>query len=272
MNKNEKIHEWIDRFNDNELTGDELSEFLELLKVDEALKAEVRLDKDLNKFLQDEGEMSFRNKIIEVSKSRENKGSAIRIILLAASITLIVVLAVILYLVVGVKPRTDRNLRTNINTENRIPATEKSAPGLNNGMTITINQQSGADSLSKTGLRTGKQNQLLLASGYTPFPPFESLVGTQVRSGFFRLIEPHSGSQFKTKCTIPFSWETDSSHPLALVIMDNQGQLVFDSHPFRGKSIKLPSGKLKNGLFYFKILKDDEMLYFGKFTIEINNF
>ena len=78
MNKNEKIHEWIDRFNDNELTGDELSEFLELLKVDEALKAEVRLDKDLNEFLQDEGELSLRKKIMEVSESKENKGSAIR--------------------------------------------------------------------------------------------------------------------------------------------------------------------------------------------------
>ena len=83
------------------------------------------------------------------------------------------------------------------------------------------------------------------------------------------MIEPFPGSHFKNSSTILFSWETDISHPLTMVIMDNQGQLIFDSHPVHDKSLKVPSGRLKNGLFYFKILKEDEMVFFGKFTIEI---
>lgn len=270
MNKNEKIHEWIDRFNDNELKGEELKEFLELLKNEPALRAEVRLDKDLNEMLQDEGLLSLRKKIIEIRENHEDKGIGKKIFLLAASILAILVLSATLYLFVGVKTRNNKILQTNNSPASGLPVNKNSFPELNNRKNNPGKQQFMNDTLS--GNRPGissKQNQPLIAVNYKPFPPFESLIGTHIRSEYFKLIEPFPGSHFKTKNTILFSWETDISHPLTMEIMDNQGQLIFVSNPLHDKSLRVPSGRLKNGLFYFKILKEDEMVFFGKFTIEI---
>lgn len=270
MSKNEKIHEWIDRFNDNELNGEELKDFLELLKDDPALRAELRLDKELNELLQDKGLLSLRKRIIQVRKDREDRGTGRKVFLLAASVLIILVLSVVLYLVVGLKTRDDKILQTNNNPANGIRVNKNSSPELKYGKNNPGKQQLINDTLSKN--RHGifnHQNQPLIASSYKPFPPFENLIGTHLRSEYFKLIEPFSGSHFKTGSTILFSWQTDISHPLTLVIMDNQGQRIFDSHPVHDQSLKVPSGILKNGLFYFKILREDEMVYFGKFTIEI---
>lgn len=270
MNKNEKMHEWIDRFNDNELNGEELKKFLELLKNDPALRAELRLDKELNELLQDEGLLSLRKKIIEVRTKREDGGIGKKIFLLAASILVILVLSVILYLVVGLKTRNNKILQTNNSPANGLPVNKNSSPELNNRKNNPGKQQFMNDTLSmnRPGI-SNKQSQPLIAANYKPFPPFESLIGTHIRSEYFKLIEPFPNSHFKTKSLILFSWETDIFHPLTVEIMDNKGQLIFDSHPVHDKSLKVPSGTLKNGLFYFKILKEDEIVFFGKFTIEI---
>ena len=270
MNRNENMHELIDRFNDNELNGEELKEFLELLKDDPTLRAEIRLDKDLNEMLQDEGLLSLRKKINEIRKDREDRGVGKKTFLLAASILVILVLSVILYLIIGLKTGNNKILQTNNSLANGLPINKNSSPELNNRKNNPGKQQLMNDKLSKNrpGI-SNKQNQPLIAANYKPFPPFESLIGTHIRAEYFKLIEPFPDSHFKTESTILFSWETDISHPLTLEIMDNQGQLIFDSHPVHDKSMKVPSGKLKNGLFYFKILKEDEMVFFGKFTIEI---
>ena len=270
MNRNENMHELIDRFNDNELNGEELKEFLELLKDDPTLRAEIRLDKELNEMLQDEGLLSLRKKIIEIRKDREDRGVVRRIFLLAASILVILVVSFILYLVLGLKTGNNKILQTNNGLANGLPINKNSSLELINRKNNPGKQQLMNDTLSKNepGI-SGKQNQSLIAANYKPFPPFESLIGTHIRAEYFKLIEPLPGSHFKTNSTILFSWETDISHPLILEIMDNQGQLIFDSHPVRDKLLKVPSGRLKNGLFYFKILKEDEMVFFGKFSIEI---
>jgi hypothetical protein len=270
MNNNEKSHEWIDRFNDNELNGDELKEFLERLKDDPVLRAEVRLDRELNEMIQDEGVLSLRKKIINLRKKEEGRGRNNMIILLAASILIIMVLSVLLYLVAGLNSKKDKSLQTDNKPANEFPINKSTSPGLNAGKNIPGKESFINDTLSKnTPELSNKQNQTLVAANYKPFPPFESLIGNHLRSEYFKLAEPLQGSYFRTKGPIRFSWETDISHPLILVIMDNHGQRVYESHILHEKSLKVPAEKLDNGLFYFKILKEGEILFFGKFSIEI---
>jgi hypothetical protein len=270
MNNAEKNHEWIDRFNDNELEGDELKEFLELMKNDPVFRAEVRLDKELNEILQEEDILELRKKIKEVRNDRENRGLSKRSILFAASIMIILVLSVFLYLVISVKTRNDMNLQGKNSSAKGFDITRDASSSLNDGKNIPVKPTARNDTHTTKGpVTSNNQNQLLIAS-YKPFPPFESLIGTHVRSDNFKMTGPSPGARFKSTAPILFSWETDKPLTLTLEIMDNKGTLVFDLHGISDKSIKIPYGKLKDGLFYFKILKEDEIVFFGKFTVEIN--
>src|ERR1039457_2840799 len=104
MNNIDQIHEWIDRFNNNELDGKELQEFQELLKYDPVLRSEVRLDKELNDMLQQEDLLALRKTIMKVRNDRGNRGPGKKIILLAASILILLIISVLLYLVAGLNP------------------------------------------------------------------------------------------------------------------------------------------------------------------------
>jgi hypothetical protein len=115
---------------------------------------------------------------------------------------------------------------------------------------------------------SNKQNSSLIAASYKPMPSFESLIGTHIRSDNFKIKGPSTSAHFKKGSTILFEWETEITHPLSLEVIDNHGKIVFDSQPVYDKFLKLSSGDLNEGLFYFKILKDDEIVFFGKFFID----
>jgi hypothetical protein len=269
MNNVQKKHEWIDRFNENELEGDELKEFLELMNNDPVLRAEVKLDKELNEMLQEEGILELRRKISEVRNRRENQGLSKRVILLAASILILLATSVFLYLAIRVKTGNDRSLQGNNHPAKGPGITRDVAPALNNGKDIPGKQPAAGDTQTKNrpGIFTN-QNQVLIAS-FQPFPAFESLIGTHVRSGNFKMTAPPPGARFTTSSPILFSWELDKPGTVTLEIMDNKGELVSDLHGIQDRSIEIFPGKLKNGLFYFKILKEDEIVFFGKFTLEL---
>jgi hypothetical protein len=270
MNDIEKIHDWIDRFNDNELNDAELEEFRELLENDPVLRAEVRLDKELNEMLQDEGLMSLQEKIsVARSNYRDKRSTGYRRLLLAASIVGIVALSVALYLIVGIKTS---NNKVNQNTPfQALQPGKKNSTGQDAGNVIVEKRLASKDSLSVSGKEiSGRQNQMLAQAEYKPYPPFESLIGTHLRSGDFRFVNPAQGSHFNGESSIVFSWTTENPHALSLKIMDNHGRLIFDSHPIRGKSYTIKERTLGKGLFYFKIMEEDEIVYFGKLMIETN--
>ena len=112
-----------------------------------------------------------------------------------------------------------------------------------------------------------KENTLL-ADNYQPFPAFESLIGTHIRSGYFRLINPKESDHVSEKKAIGFTWETGITQELTLRIMDNTGTAVFESQPTTLKGLEVPVGKLKNGLYYFKMMEGSQIIFFGKFYLD----
>jgi hypothetical protein len=90
MIENEKLPEWIDRYNANDLKGEELEEFLLLLERDPELRKEVRLDKELNKLLSETDILELREKIIKAKPKDDGRNTLISLWLLAASVVILI--------------------------------------------------------------------------------------------------------------------------------------------------------------------------------------
>ena len=267
MNEQEKLPEWIYRFARNELHGKELEEFLALLNKDPQLRNELHLEKDLNEILAEKEIISLRKKIAKIKKSKEDRGTWLVIYLLAACA--VVLLGLTVYYIYSWN-----ELRKKI----MVPVHEFSLTDTSfkhkmeeikpNQMEIdkaTIDSALARERRGDSSIR--KRVRAMLATNYNPYPPFESLVGEITRSGFFKLLYPKTGESFKIGNEIAFSWDSDLSHNLTLEITNNKGLTVYRSAELTSKTLKVGSSKLIPGLYYFKFLENDEMVYFGKFSI-----
>jgi hypothetical protein len=254
MKDPDKVNEWIDRYNNHELEGDELKEFEELLRTDPALRAEVQLDREIDQALSDTDTIEFRKKILAVKRKSEEKDPGRNAWLLAAAILLLAGIAVLLYFSLGTHDR-ENDKTAGINGV-------KSNVSVIPGGGDTSSRDRSADSA-----RPASGTKQLLAGNFRPHPALENLVGAQVRSGYFRLLTPAAGAGIGTGNPVDFTWETAIRHPLELIIMDNRGNTAFRSHPTTEKKIAVPAGVLTNGLYYYKILDDNEIVFVGKFTI-----
>ncbi|MCX6251884.1 MAG: hypothetical protein NTX61_14170 [Bacteroidetes bacterium] len=269
MTQQDKIPEFIDKFNNDELSGAELTEFLELLRQSPELRAEVKLDKELNEILLETDILELRKKIIKVREGEAHKGSGRRIFLIAASVLVFISLSVALFLIFGSRERNDQPFRVNLNDANNSMInqkdTAKKARGVNKEDHLVTTNNDLKENTSTFGKR-GTEN--LVAANYAPFPAYENLVDAHFRSGDFRLIIPASVSRFHLSDSIQFKWESGVQHDLRLSIMDNKGNMVFESDHLSWNFLKVKKGSLKKGLFYFKFLNDNEIILFGKFIIE----
>lgn len=197
-------------------------------------------------------------------KQDGHEGFDLRMLLLAASLLLLIGIGGLFYYT-GIK----RDL--NSITRNKslavldsivkypVPAHQNAVTGLK-GKTNpdTINNP------GKTKINPGKQ--LALANNYSPYLPFESLVGTTMRSWDFKLVAPKQ-SRIQKGIAILFQWKTDRELLISLKIMDNKGNLVYEKKSGFNKILEIKQNTLMPGLYYFKFLANEEIIYFGKFEI-----
>jgi len=266
MTEQDKIPEWIDRFNNNELSGEELAQFIELLNKDPELRSEVTLDKELNEILSANDLLELRKKIIRIREREQRKGGGRRILLIAASILILISLPILFFIF---KNRDVDHQQAKLNDtarslRNQMDSAKKVNPVNKEGLQLLSDKVLHGE--NKT--ISTHPAETLLASNYSPFPAYENLVGAHFRSGDFRLILPASKSRFHLSDPLVFKWESGNQHQLKLTIMDNKGNPVYEADHLAGNSLKLPKGYIKKGLFYFKFLIENEMVVFGKFIVE----
>lgn len=101
------------------------------------------------------------------------------------------------------------------------------------------------------------------AANFTPYPVYEYEIGEATRSTDYsiKVLSPNIGEDIKD--SIHFIWESDYSGPLYLKIFTNRDSLIFSEQPEDNKVVF--TKKLKPGLYYWKLIGKDDLLYIGKF-------
>jgi hypothetical protein len=260
MNDREKLPELIDRFNNGKLTGEKLTDFLEMLKTNPRLREEVRLDSELNEILANMDILELRQKILSIQQNRQKrKGTDFYFFLLAASLLLLIGIEVLL-----IMNKTHRNPYNNTTLTPKYQSDSKQLPVNNKVKQAAITTKTVNKEKKIRDWKTEKR----LAASFRKNPSFENMIGSTRHAGYFRMDAPLIGYRFSEKAEIMFEWTQDGHAEIELKIMDNTGTSIHESRLLDKNKYSLPPGTLNRGLYYFKVLQNDEIIFFGKFMVE----
>ncbi len=257
MTKKEKLPEWIDRFHEGTLDGDELEQFLELLKDDPDLQEEVRADRFINESLEDRDLLEFRKAIQSATRKRDPGRRLTGWLLLAASVLVILGLA-LGYLFVRVAG--DKTPLANARNSGAAADSSRDAGD-------KMQKQSAVGSRD-TLRKTTKPD--LLAQNFRPLPSLESLVGEAVRETGFQLKEPSFTVTLVRGKELEFVWQASDGMEVRIEVMDNLGRRK-DQWIYAGSgSHLLTTGDFVPGLYYWKISTVSGLLAVGKLVLNPN--
>ena len=108
------------------------------------------------------------------------------------------------------------------------------------------------------------KKDVLLGDNFAVHPELERLVNTNYRSGEVEVASPRLGE--KIGGNVVFRWKGASGKEIMLKIFDNRGKELH-SKTLRHERYTY-AGKLERGLYYWKLLNEEELLYVGKFLVE----
>ncbi len=251
--------DWIDRYSNDELNESELVTFREWMRVNPILRSEVNLDASLTRFLQDAEIIDLMNKAKAVSRQKSESSPLMNFLLVAASFLCLALISGLFY---------------HMNTRDR-PAGTPARPNVSQAIQIHSENYRdreaanvGKKQFQKLWMKTESVKPGLLADNFKPMPELELLSGSVTRSSQFVLSSPNTDLDIPADTEVLFSWKyADNEAAVMLVIMDNTGNQVSQNRLCSSGSFSLKTKGFREGLYYWKILTNDDLIIMGKITI-----
>jgi hypothetical protein len=261
MIENDKIAEWIDRYNRNDLRGKELEEFMELLKQDPELRKEVKLDKELNDLFREKDEIDLRRKLMKHRIPNRENGINYPLILLAASVIILITLTIFFYFMIRIEdePALREREYTYYPADTSLFRERGQGESLHGDVILPTDDQKIVEKLER--------ELLSMREDFEIYPPYESLVAEVYRSEEFRLITPRSPAVFEKGEIIDFTWKP-AANQVNVIILNNRGKEIHRSEQVITGKLSFKTEKLSPGLYYVKFIGREEIVFFSKFTLK----
>lgn len=245
----EITNDWIDRYNDGELDEKEKAIFQQRMLANPLLRSEVYIDACLIRFLMDFEMQDLMEKIRSASQRNSRGNRFMDYLLIVASIFCLSMIGGIFYL-----------LRSS--TETAPIYFLKQTIQHDQGAKIDPDKLNGVIPYQKT------THQGLVKKNFESLAEYELLIGSGTRSDQFKLISPHVNASIPAGSEIMFKWlNTDKKALVSIVFLNNHGITVSEIELNQTSSYVLKTKGFKPGLYYWKIMADDEMVMMGKLTI-----
>lgn len=262
MSEQDNMNEWIDRFTNDELEGEELERFLKALHEDRSVKKETLIDSQINEMLQDQDLFDFQQKMTSL-RARMNRRCGLNCFLLAASLLLLISIGGMLI------PYLHGTFQSLQNTfRSSVPSVPKDFRVLS----AETNSTKGKWGIPISCFTDTNNHQRLIWMKIldTPIPFMESLVGESTRSGFFKLLTPGFQTSVSSGDSVIFSWDKNFSSPVLLEVINNQGRVIYQISQPGSDTLILQTDSLGTGLFYWKITQDNQWICVGKLWVSNN--
>ena len=260
MKETEITSEWIDRYNDDELDEVEKAMFQDRMQSNPLLRSEVYIDACLNQFLGDYGLLDLMNKVGSASQRKTSSCSLINSILIIASVLLLSMIAGIFYLILT---NTGTNTMRTLKHINHVNNRTGDTPDTMNNTTKFLNF-GALDSLPVIPLKSEHG----LSENFESLAEFELLIGSVTRSGQFRLISPEMTASVPAGAEVQFAWHYDDKvELLSIIFLDNHGMPVSEVSLNHKSAYILKTTCFNEGLYYWKIMANDDIVLMGKLTI-----
>jgi len=231
MKETENLSEWIEKYQSDELDQKEKSRFLSLLNRNPLLRREVMIDKELNDILSDENLLEISEKF-RMIRDKMGKKRIRRIPgLIAASIFFLLTIGILILVI-------KRSLIDNFDGQ-------------------TVAERSSENCKSE-----------YLSANFAPVPEFEILIGSITRGPSFRLQLPQSRIIISRGTDLVFGWTSaEVQNQIKIELFNNKGNRVFGSLPFSGSRFTLHTDYFNPGIYYWKIIIDEELVTIGCITL-----
>lgn len=261
MNEQKITGEWIDRYNEGTLSEAERIVFEQQLKVDPVLRAETKIDADLNILMSDKERFDLREKITEIIERRRSHPSFRKYLLIAASVALMLAAGGWCYLLfIGIqKPDAARegevqqeafDIRVNSDSESRFEF---------------MNEGGDRVHISTSGIDRNHAS----STDYEPVPEYEMLVGSVTRNYQLILKSPPQEKTVKKGTPVRFEWVQQSHISMvSLLVLNNRGAVIVDTVQADNNVLMLETSSIKPGLYYWKLLEEDNLVTMGKIFIQ----
>ena len=105
-----------------------------------------------------------------------------------------------------------------------------------------------------------------LAVNFKKSELFEGLISSNFRSADIEVLSPFLGQKFIKQSHIIFEFKGDVSIPVTIKVYNNKGKEMLVRNGISTNRYRY-APKLYSGLFYWKLLREDDLLYVGKFYI-----
>jgi hypothetical protein len=254
---------WIDRYNDDELTESERKLFQEKMKSNSLLRKEQQLDQKLNAFLADKELLDFMEQIRDLPTKSRSALKRLKKILFAASF-LSLSFAVMIFVINYYGSSAFLWHRT----ETRRPDANFRQP-LGSGQNTTSLQPESPE--GEKVYPSTCQNLSGETDKYQCLPEFELLVGSIYRGTMLKMVLPDSDSSIGQHGMILFQWEIpefDEQVSFTIEFVNNKGKKVFESPVLTDTNCyPLYADSLGTGLFYWKILAHEDIIKMGKIAV-----
>jgi hypothetical protein len=255
MNENNKISEWICRYNEGDLHGDELKAFLQMAGSDRELWREVILDRKMNELLKDTDLVEFRKSMIRARNSYPHQAKY-QVLMIAASLLVLVTTCTIFICVSRPGPvRHAFAFRSPGYWESsKLPGeTIPTHSPIRHGPVCSRDHPAGRTAASLA---------------YVPMARMEQLCGESVRAGGITIISPDTDEKYRRNDTIRFEWRSGQEDEFSLEIVNNKGNIVASLEPVKSTLREFNARSLSPGLYYWKLFDHDNLVYTGKFRIK----
>jgi hypothetical protein len=256
MIENIKQNEWVCRYNDGDLHEPELSAFLKMVSSDRNLQRELILDRKLDEILSDTDLLAFR-KILLNSCRKKSRPWYQGALLIAATLLLLVSVCAIWLIV---KKPGNADLAGSYRTVVKHSGNPNSKVGEKPMRSMKV--KSRRESENKIAQNAVKE------SAYVPLAYMERLCGESLRAEPLKIISPLPGTEFVKKRQIRFEWESTVHSGCILEIMNNKGDMISSIDTEGAGIFVFNAGSFSRGLYYWKLLDHEDLLYVGKFSLK----
>jgi len=106
-----------------------------------------------------------------------------------------------------------------------------------------------------------------LASTMKEFPLYENLITAQYRNDEIEIDFPPLNYSFNSQQDVMFKLKGDIAVPVVLIIFNNRGKKLVEISGISKRELKVTQ-KIPYGLYYWKLLKNDDLIQAGKFFVK----
>ena len=260
MKDMEITNDWIDRYNEDELNEEEKEFFRKRLEVNPLLRTEVYIDECLNKLYQDDGTLDLVKKIQVARQKPDRRGGKLGYLLLAASMLYLIALGFVFNMMHHDPVDFSSNSNSDQHEKWRGPEGRHLS---SDNLKIPVHETKPA--MHKGREHSGNQ---YLSLNYIPLSDFELLVGSVTRSSHITIKSPAANWKITAGCDVKFEWVSQNRViPINILFYDNAGNLVFETPALLDDSYILNTKDWPGGIYYWKIILDEEMILLGKLTL-----